>query len=121
MKQNLFNLRAAINEDRALLNVINRQLKRMDGEEVFYSDREEDANYLHWKANIPRNADRYYLEGFKKETLKYLEQNRYEAAMIRLELPLTPCGFVIALIRAKRIQARQRKRNKRRRRKSVRK
>lgn len=115
MKQNLFDLRVAINQDRALLNVINRQLRRMDGEEVPYSDWESDANYLNWRANIPLNANRYFLEGFKRETLRSLDEQRNQAARIRAELPLTPCGVVVALIRAKRIQARQRKRNKRRR------
>lgn len=113
MKQNLFNLRAAINQDRAILNTIQRQLDRMDGKEVVFSDWEDDANYLQWRTRIPRedcyNYD--FLVAFKQQTLRNLEQKRYEAAMIRLKLPLTPCGFVIALIRAKRIQARQRKRN----------
>lgn len=117
MKQNLFNLRAAINQDRAILNTIQRQLDRIDGKEVFFSDWEDDANYLQSRTGIPRDAcyNYDYLVAFRRSTLLNLNAKRDQAARIRAELPLTPCGFVVALFRAKRIQARQRKRNKRRR------
>lgn len=120
MKQDLFNLRVEINQNRAILNTIQRQLNRLDGKEVIFSDWEDDADYLNWRAGIDPSSDYEMLLGYHREYLLELNELRNQATRLRNELPLTPCGFVAALIRAKRQQARQRKRNKRRRRKSAR-
>lgn len=119
MRQDLFNLRVEINQNRAILNTIQRQIKRMEGKEVIYSDWESDADYLHWRACIDPSADYDMLLGYHRDYLLELNDLRNQATLVRNELPLTPWGFIAALIRAKRQQARQRKRNKRRRRRSA--
>lgn len=119
MRQDLFNLRVEINQNRAILNTIQRQLNRLDGKEVIFSDWEDDADYLHWRAGIDPSSDYEMLLAHHRGYLIELNDLRNQAARLRNELPLTPCGVVAALIRAKRQQARQRKRNKRRRRRTV--
>ena len=120
MRQDLFNLRVEINETRAILNTIQRQLNRMEGKEVIFSDWEDDADYLYWRAGIDPSSDYEMLLGYHRDYLRDLNEKRDQAARLRLELPLTPCGVIAALIRAKRIQARQRKRNNRRKRRFTR-
>lgn len=105
-----FDIRVAINKDRAILNTIQRQLDRIEGKEVYY---------LRWHAGIPLDAHPHVLSGFRKAMLRDLKEKRDEAARIRAELPWTPCRALAEFKRAKRRKARRRrKRNKRTGRKS---
>jgi len=97
-----------IMRQRGLVQCLRRQIRRVDGKEVIRSTREADENRLRDECAF----DSWDLT--RKSCLSLILKNQ-EAVLNRLiarrnvlkheletRLPLTPCGMVIAIIKAKR-------------------
>ncbi len=116
-----------IQRERALLNALKRHSNRMIGKEVSYRYKTPDAEtdterILHEWGTLPEtSSDAQYMIELQQEHLNGLQaelaQKKHE---IESRLPLTPCGLVVAIVKAKRKQARQNKRRRRPRRKRTR-
>ena len=115
IKRELDDLRFEIQREKATVNAIKRQLKRLAGEEVIHSTIEYDSDRIRNEA-ISDPDDSYDLEIALGIFKARLNERFHKAAALKDELhsrfPLTPC----ALYRLLKYDAQQQKKLKRRKR-----
>lgn len=113
-KEELNSLRREIQIERANMNACRRILKRMNGKEVIYpgttSDKSDEERLMREWGFVPDDA--YIARAMIQDSKAQLETMRQQVAQLKHELesrlPLTPCGFAIALVRALRRRRRKR-------------
>lgn len=102
-KEELNFLRREIQRERGTINALKRHLKRLNGKEVIHSSNESDEERLGDECGfVPDDVSS--TRAVLKNRQDNLQAMRQRAAVLKHEiesrLPLTPCGFVIALFRA---------------------
>ncbi len=102
-KEELNFLRREIQRERGTINALKRHLKRLNGKEVIHSSSEFDEERLGDECGfVPDDASS--TRAVLKVRQAHLKGMRQRAAALKHEiesrLPLTPCGFAIALVRA---------------------
>lgn len=103
-------LRYDIQREKATLRALQRQIKRVNGKEVIYSSSEQDtARILANCGSVP--DDTACLRTLETMVKNDIDDMRHQVAVLKHELetrmPLTPCGMVAAIVRAKRKRKKQ--------------
>ena len=119
--QDLYEVRYDIQKERANVNAIKRQLKRLSGKEVTASTPERDANRIRDQSfTDPNNAASLKTALiYHEETIKeYLDKQTALKDELHSRFPLTPCALFAKLkyLKQKKKQAEKRLKRKRRRR-----
>ena len=97
INRQLDNLRIEIQREKATVNAIKRQLKRLNGEEVIYSSWESDANRIETEA-FANPSDSYALENvlplFQGRLRERLDKRRRTEGRAVQPLPAHPLRLV---------------------------